>query len=394
MASTPIRARRQYLVSPSWDFWLLGGFSLAIGAIFLFAGLMRESSFVVGGYMARLPATFGILSLICNYPHFLISYRFGYGRGAGFVRRFWFQLLAVPVLLVALFTVAFYCSGFAAPENALTTRLNLGLAWLGSDFYFGAKTNLGRELMAVGVWLMYLTVGWHYSKQVFGCLAAYSGYRNYPLTGSQRTLLKYHLLGVAVVNFLIINTYNKEGYESSGASLAPMATILFGFPPVIVQVAGSLLLVSLLWLLYTVVWANYRKTGALPGATMTAVFCSFYLWWIPVFTLPEYYAWAVPFFHSLQYLPFAYRMEVANKQARKVKIVGDVARILLLLLAGFLAFEYLPELLDTRLETTGLGLSSFFAVAAAVFLNVHHFFIDNVAWRSRDAEVRAAIGTG
>jgi len=394
MVSKPASSRRQFLVSPSWDFWLLGGFSLVVGAIFLFAGLFRENSFVVGGYMARLPATFGILSLLCNYPHFLISYRFGYGRGARFVLHSWFQLLLVPALLVALFAAAFYYSNVAAPENALTAKLNLALAWLGSDFYFGTKNSFGRELMAVSVWLMYLTVGWHYSKQVFGCLSAYSGYCKYPLTAGQRTLLKYHLLGVAVVNFLIINTYNKEGYESSGASAGPMATILFGFPPLIVQVAGAALFVSLIWLLFSVVWRNYREKGALPGATMTAVFTSFYLWWIPVFALPEYYAWAVPFFHSLQYLPFAYRMEAVNKEARKVKIVGDIARILLLLLAGFIAFEYLPELLDGGLETTGRGVSSFFAVAAAVFLNVHHFFIDNVAWRSRDPQVRAAIGTG
>ncbi len=382
---------RTFLVSPAWDFWLLGGFSLAVGAIFYIAGFARESSFVVGGYLGRVPATFGLLSLICNYPHFLVSYKIAYGRGPRFVLRYWLQLIAAPLALIALFAFAFFTSDFLASEGRLITPLNSALAWLGSDFYFGAKTSLGRELMAVGVWTMYLTVGWHYSKQVFGCLATYSGYRGYSLTGSQRTLLKYHLLGVSVVNFLVINTYAQAGYASSGASNGPMATILFGFPPLVLYTAGALLFLSLLHVLYSVVWSNYRNKGTLPGATMTAIFCSFYLWWIPLLALPEYYLWAVPFFHSLQYLPFAYRMEDSQRGSRKLRILGDSARLLLLLLAGFLAFEYLPELLDSSLETSGRGLSSFFAVAAVVFLNVHHFFIDNVAWRSDQPEVRAAL---
>jgi len=59
--------------------------------------------------------------------------------------------------------------------------------------------------------------------------------------------------------------------------------------------------------------------------------------------------------------------------------------------AGWLAFEFLPGLADARLQTPdALGLP-FFLIAATLFINIHHYFIDNVLWRFGDPQVRAYL---
>jgi hypothetical protein len=62
-----------------------------------------------------------------------------------------------------------------------------------------------------------------------------------------------------------------------------------------------------------------------------------------------------------------------------------------LVMAGWLAFEMVPNTLDTALGTFGAWHMFFFFTAAMLFINVHHYFIDNVLWRFKDPEVRAYL---
>jgi hypothetical protein len=51
----------------------------------------------------------------------------------------------------------------------------------------------GDVLLTAGFNLMVLTIGWHYTKQVFGCMMVYARYDGYLLTPFQRAITRYAL---------------------------------------------------------------------------------------------------------------------------------------------------------------------------------------------------------
>jgi hypothetical protein len=63
----------------------------------------------------------------------------------------------------------------------------------------------------------------------------------------------------------------------------------------------------------------------------------------------------------------------------------------MLLLVGFSAFELVPSLLDRAFQTEWYLKTWFFMIAFAVFINVHHFFIDSVVWKFNQDEVRNSL---
>ena len=62
--------------------------------------------------------------------------------------------------------------------------------------------------------------------------------------------------------------------------------------------------------------------------------------------------------------------------------------ILGIVLAGWLAFEFVPNEIDTALGTFKSWQMFFFFTAATLFINIHHYFIDNVVWRFNSPEVK------
>jgi hypothetical protein len=59
-----------------------------------------------------------------------------------------------------------------------------------------------------------------------------------------------------------------------------------------------------------------------------------------------------------------------------------------IVLAGWLAFEFVPNEVDTALGTFNAWQMFFFFTAAMLFINIHHYFIDNVLWRFKDPEIQ------
>ena len=88
---------------------------------------------------------------------------------------------------------------------------------------------------------------------------------------------------------------------------------------------------------------------------------------------------------QLVLVPVSRLRQTGWREARAMGLAGGVV------VAGWLAFEFLPGLADARLQTPdALGLP-FFLVAATLFINIHHYFIDNVLWRFGDPQVRAYL---
>jgi hypothetical protein len=66
-------------------------------------------------------------------------------------------------------------------------------------------------------------------------------------------------------------------------------------------------------------------------------------------------------------------------------------QIITLVLVGFLAFDLLPGALDANLHTSINFNCLFFTIAAVVFINVHHFFIDSTIWKMDQKQVRDGL---
>jgi hypothetical protein len=379
------------LTTRFYDFWFLGGASLAFGAAMLAASFLKGRSSAIDESFGQVLACFTLLSIICNHPHFMISYRFAYGRGWKFVRGHAFSLIIVPVALIGLFATSYFNFNRDVSSSATVALLNRFYESTGWGFQFGTLSTLGSELLGFAVWLMFLTVGWHYSKQAFGCVLVYSKYDEYPISKSQRQLLKWSVFSVAFFNFIYFAVIGwNEGTPGHLYYFNMPITPLF-VPSAVLWVAGASVIASGLAVLYFIGVVNYRKTKKLPSINTVIPWVAFHCWWIPVIRVPEFYLISVPFFHSLQYLPFAYRMEKPKIPKGRLGDFKLSVRIAALLLVGYLAFSLVPVTLDSIFKTEWTQTQLFFVIAFVVFINVHHFFIDSVVWRFEHAEVRASL---
>jgi hypothetical protein len=345
-----------YLVSRGGDFWILGGASLLVYAMMLVATGFR-SWYGVGNHLGNLAVTMATLSLLVNYPHFLASYRLAYGRGRAFMLRHWLQTLLVPAGLLFFLTYTYWLTN--QPESK----------------------ELCEQLLGVGINFMFFTVGWHYSKQAFGCVMVYAAYAGYPLDARQREVIRWSLLSVWWYNFAH-GGLNREGVFWSlryTTWLLPDGVYLlsFGF---FLSLVGAVV--------YGVLIRNWQR-GFRPHPTMWVPYVAMLVWFAPCFRQPDAYFYVVPFFHSLQYLAFVYRVE----NARPTMTAARASALALGLgLSGWLAFEGVPGNLDQSCNAMNTLGFSFWLIAFNLFLNIHHYFLDNVLWRVRDdPQVRQAL---
>ena len=366
------------------DFWLLGGASILVWMVMVAVQGFR-ASWAVDQHFKNLTVTTASLSLLVNYPHFLISYKLAYSRGGSFVLRNWWQLIAVPLLMATVFVVAYF--NFAMPVGNLpvVSDLRNALTPWGANANVLSGPRLGDVLFTAVFNVMIFTVGWHYTKQVFGCMMVYAHFDRYPLTTAQRTLTKWALLSIWGMSFVYANIGGEfsafGGFSYSSLDLPDIAG------PISLLVVGA----GFVLVLYRVFYANYKSIGQRPSLNLLVPFVALYIWWLPLTRQNEFYFIMVPLFHSLQYLAFVYKLEdtrLRGWQHREVRATALVAGVVVL---GWMAFEFVPNAIDTRLGTFDAWGTYFFLIAAMLFINIHHYFIDNVIWRFKDPQVRAYL---
>ena len=366
------------------DFWLLGGASLLVWLVMVSLQGFR-ASWAIDQHFKNLTYTAASLSLLINYPHFLVSYQLAYRRGRGFVLSHWYQLIAVPVALVAIFALAY------AAYDVSVGRLPFLPSVAGTIGGFAGAGNVMSgprlgDLLFTGVFnLMLLTVGWHYTKQVFGCMMVYAHFDGYKLTQAQRDLTKRALLTIWVMNFVYTNIGGAQNVFSQFRYYS------FDLPDVAGPLSQLLVFGGLGLVIYKVLYANYRERGAVPSLNMLVPFAALYVWWMPETRQFEFYFLLTPMFHSLQYLAFVYKLEGTRLRGESHRELKATALISGLVLGGWLAFEMVPNTLDTALGTFAAWRMFFFFTAAMLFINVHHYFIDNVLWRFKDPEIRGYL---
>ena len=150
---------RNSITHRTLDFWLLGGLSILLWVIMVIAEQLRTHSPPIENHFMQMAALFSILSIFCNHPHFMISYRFAYGRGSKFIFKHWFSLIFVPLFFVGIYSWAYHYFDRTISEEPIILRANDSLAKLGLSYRFGTLANFGTEVLSLSVWLMYLLTG-------------------------------------------------------------------------------------------------------------------------------------------------------------------------------------------------------------------------------------------
>lgn len=364
---------------------MLGGLSIAVWAILVIFSMFRGDSELLESRFLQIPIVFAWLSFFCNFPHFMVSYKIAYSRKKSFILDHWFQLLFVPALLIGLYLCAYLFFHLKIENNLLVTKINEFFSLIHLSYRFGVNSTFGAEMLILSIRLMYILVGWHYAKQVFGCILITLRMDQIQLKQIDRNLLKYTLFSVAIYNFFFSSI--PVGNASSTSYFYNLPIEAMGFSPDFLLYSKSLSIIMSL-LLPAYLYLKYRGAirEQIPMRAIV-VYLAFIIWWLPPVRQLDYSLYAIPFFHSLQYLLFAAKIEGHHKMTFK----NNFIQVLVLIVAGFLFFEFVPNLLDISLKTIpGLG-TIFFYIAFPVFINIHHFFIDNCIWKVSNHEVKEKI---
>ncbi|MBX3020365.1 MAG: hypothetical protein KF799_01710 [Bdellovibrionales bacterium] len=334
---------------------LLGGFSILVClAAWAFMDVTTPVHTVANLAVA--------LAFVVNDPHFLVSYTLLYGDYRKRIltqRRYFWAAVVVPICLVLAIGVALYKANAALMAHIITG--------------------------------MYFLVGWHYVKQIFGCVIVTSVQRGIFYSAWQRRLLLFNLTATWAMSWLGPHS-QPENFDYYGISHYSM-----NLPPYLMTVIFVLVGTSLVGVLGMQLH-HYVQTGQKPAPPAVTAFVAIYAWYLPMSYHPGF-GYLVPFFHSLQYLALVWQMkknEVAaltshmrDRELRTawVKMFGGYA--LRAVVLGVLAFEVVPQFLDKQgwVASTSLGATPIL-VAVLLFINIHHYFIDNVIWRSDNETVR------
>jgi hypothetical protein len=379
-----VKLAKNYTInSASMDFWTLGGLSIVVYVLFATLGLAGNSSTSISTRIYQVPIFFSFLSLIINYPHFMQSYAYAYGQGMPFIKKNWFQLLWVPFALVFFLYLGwqfFYypIDGYTNLTEKITTPLhNAGLTLPVGKFPF-----LGQEIINIMINLMFLSVGWHYCKQIFGCMMVYARGEKYSITNNQRSILKWSLLALWFVNYtygysqaFVVNFFDFKYFSIGLADWLRYS--LFAFYAIM----------SCLFL-YEFMFKPFRENRALASLNFFVPWLAITVWFLPPIRNNLFYMQAVPFFHSLQYLTFCYRVNNSTHQENTFLGIKTMHwSFIWMCVIGFLAFDGIPELFDKMFASKENLKFIYWTVGFNLFINIHHYFIDNVIWRGGESKI-------
>ena len=346
------------------DALLLGGASVIAFLLIRVIEFSNES-------MAALLVAMTVLAHLVNHPHFAHSYQIFYGRRSDVMSGAWGRQLAWR----------WWWAGVLAPLGLL--------GWLG---FAALRAVAGDTLwIAISINLMGALVGWHYVKQGFGMVMTDAALK--------RTYWP-HRVRLA----LLVNAYACWGAAWVGLNSTKAATAFWGFfslefhiPPAVTALTWAVCLVTTC---VTTLWVfralrGFRERNAdvpLPIAGLVAYFVTLYLWTVFAWADPAYLL-VIPFFHSLQYLTVVWRYKL-NEWSAEAGPPNIRKRALSFALRGVafgaLGFWLVPMALDfsrTGHLTLSTAQTSLALACAWLFINVHHYLIDNVMWRKGNPSV-------
>ncbi|HEU4851247.1 MAG TPA: hypothetical protein VFT37_03725 [Telluria sp.] len=364
---TPLTANLQpqarSLYGPWADVLLLGGGSVIAMLLLRALDLEGESIVVLAGVML-------FLANFMNHPHFAVSYQIFYSSWADVKsgampadlrRRWWIAGVIAPVLLAV---------GIAAGAFM--------------------RINGNGLVLAVVMTLMGVLVGWHYVKQGFGMAMVDAA-------------LKKRYWPAPARKALLMNAYAIWGAAWMVGNSTAVARNFWGVIGIDYVVPGPLAAAAVIIACGTTTWcglAMYRCISQWrrenlswkqwPLAGLVAYFITLYLW-MGLLGLEPAFVLVIPFFHSLQYMTVVSRYKSNEASAHGWTRMRMVWFVMTAVFLGGMGFWLLPGVLD-YLST---GQIPYFDTKVAIgiacawiFINVHHYLIDNVLWRQGNPKVK------
>lgn len=348
-----VTPKKSYLISRSLDALLMGGISILFYIITI--SLAHQKSIQL-----QCITVIFFLSFFVNFPHFILSYQLLYIDFNHLILKkfqFFWAAVIVPILILASFIIT--------------------SCW-------DPQTLLGYFVNA-----LYFFVGWHYIKQVFGIIIVTNALKKIFYTKFERVCLKANLYSLWGITWIWSNTNGSlkiyEGIIYSGLNF-PTYWMLYCYYAVSIT-------------FFMVIFIHLKKyviDGTNPTFSSITSFFSLYLWTIPLFYNPLFF-YCLSFFHSLQYIPFVYafrRNKINSEIIKKNKIyfIYHYGYFILSIILGAIAFYFLPRYIDHfklfDFERFGPTVMMFYFT---IFINIHHYFIDNVIWKKNNAEMKKYI---
>ncbi len=360
VTAVAVKSPGRAIYSPALDFLLLGGGSLII---------LPLIALIPAAYAPQVLTFSFWLSFVINYPHFAHSYQIFYRdfpnklRGRGYAshlrNRYAFAGILVPIAIVAAFVGSY----------------------LSSD----------PRAMGATASAMAFFVGWHYVKQGYGMLIVDSVFHRGFFNDQEKKLFRFNAYCGWIFFFLL------AGYQFGNRDYFGLKYYFVEVPVPLLYASGLLMAISTA-LAASAGFRAVRRTGSgkIPFNGYVAYVSSIYIWLGTFFTPAVFYL--IPAFHSLQYLAVVWKYEF-NRENHKIistepKPSPDTLWIRYAVFIGLgvvlggVAFVVLPQALDTRFSHYhGPFGSQLFTFMIFIFINIHHYFLDNVMWRKDNPDV-------
>jgi hypothetical protein len=245
---------------------------------------------------------------------------------------------------------------------------------------------------------MVFFVGWHYVKQGYGMLMLDAVLKKRFFESREKTIVLVNAYLTWLSFWVTINAFVAE-QKMWGLDY-------YTIPMPIALVYVSLGAAGITTLLTLYVFGRKLATGreglAWNGAVayLTSVYAWLFLAFAPMLVV------IVPAFHSLQYLAVVWRyrwnLDSAAPDAATRPSTGKLGRSLpsirYLRFAGFIsaglilgyaAFWGIPKVLDAVVPyDRGVFGPTLFLFVFWIFINVHHYFLDNVMWRRGNPDTK------
>lgn len=357
--TTPVRDRN-YINGKLVDFLCLGGGSVPILAML---ALLPPDE-----YRLQMLAFVWLLANFVNHPHFIHSYQIFYDgfaeklqAGSPLRARYFFAGIVVPAVIILYFA---YCI------------LTLNAAMLGN---------------AAAV--MLFLVGWHYTKQGYGILMVESAMKKKYFSDYEKKWLRYNAISVWIMSWIYVNlSLNNSIFHG-------MEYVLLGIPSWVhyLSIAACVLtaLVCLSFLIPRALAGNIAWNGIIAYVVTCYV-------WLIITRINPLGILIIPAFHSLQYLAIVWRYQLNKAHASdegETKLFGVIRTttakaefakfVIYAIIIGAFVFYAIPFILDFSVnyprEVFG---GTLFIFTFSIFINVHHYFLDNVMWRRENPNIK------
>jgi Tetratricopeptide repeat len=286
-------------------------------------------------------------------------------------------------------------------------RYALGFGILiGIAFLFTVISGRGGSALVT----LYLTWSpWHYAAQNFGLVMMFLRRAQVQINPRFRLAIRTSF----VLSFLLVFVNIHRGSAAAASDplyAVPSARDAVRFVPLGLAENMTPLLLVVLGVAYAlvtigVVVTMIRRTPAGMGAPALSLIFSQWAWFVMPVVLSQFVPWWfapggptalafswVAIAHSVQYLWIS--LHFARMSGRTSLFFGSLARYYGLAIFAGATIWVFPVLFSVKGGLTRMPHESGLDMLVAAAVNLHHFLLDGVIWKLRDAPVRRALVDG